>query len=287
MRELGRQKVCRLFDKIAPIGARDNDWLRLTGDDQRQVQSVRWSVAMRRFLLVAVMCGAASVAAGGRYAGPAVSSRQLHRRAEHRQGQLAGLLRRRPGRATAPADLEAVATAPTATCKRPSCRRPASVTIWLPLPAARTATRTGFGGFVGYNSQWEDVVVGVEANYIHGGFRVRLQTRSGCTYNPDLSIQQPDPFERGREALRFRLAARPRRLCHGMLPALCVCSAPASAARPSIAPFRPYRRHPVLPAIRPPTQQDQAGLRILRRPRRRRDAGGRACSCAPNTNITA
>lgn len=29
---------------------------------------------------------------------------------------------------------------------------------------------TGFGGFAGYNSQWDDVVVGVEASYIHGKF---------------------------------------------------------------------------------------------------------------------
>jgi outer membrane immunogenic protein len=28
----------------------------------------------------------------------------------------------------------------------------------------------GFGGFVGYNSQWTDVVVGVELNYTHGKF---------------------------------------------------------------------------------------------------------------------
>src|SRR5215208_7477769 len=43
-----------------PIGARDNHWLRLTGDDHRQVQSVRWSVAMRRLLMVAAMCGVVS-----------------------------------------------------------------------------------------------------------------------------------------------------------------------------------------------------------------------------------
>ena len=30
---------------------------------------------------------------------------------------------------------------------------------------------TGYGAFVGYNSQWDDVVVGFEANYIHDGFR--------------------------------------------------------------------------------------------------------------------
>jgi outer membrane immunogenic protein len=28
----------------------------------------------------------------------------------------------------------------------------------------------GFGGFLGYNSQWSDVVVGVELNYMHGKF---------------------------------------------------------------------------------------------------------------------
>ena len=28
----------------------------------------------------------------------------------------------------------------------------------------------GFGGFAGYNSQWDDVVVGVEFNYMHGKF---------------------------------------------------------------------------------------------------------------------
>src|SRR5262245_7451010 len=34
-----------------------NDWLRLTGDDQRERQSVSWSVAMRRLMLAAAMAG--------------------------------------------------------------------------------------------------------------------------------------------------------------------------------------------------------------------------------------
>jgi opacity protein-like surface antigen len=29
---------------------------------------------------------------------------------------------------------------------------------------------TGFGGFVGYNAQWDDAVIGVEASYLHGEF---------------------------------------------------------------------------------------------------------------------
>lgn len=33
-----------------------------------------------------------------------------------------------------------------------------------------SARTTGYGGFVGYNSQWDDIVVGVEASYLHGHF---------------------------------------------------------------------------------------------------------------------
>lgn len=33
-----------------------------------------------------------------------------------------------------------------------------------------SARTTGFGGFAGYNSQWDDVIVGLEASYLHGGF---------------------------------------------------------------------------------------------------------------------
>jgi outer membrane immunogenic protein len=41
---------------------------------------------------------------------------------------------------------------------------------WQPLGQAHS-TNGGYGAFAGYNSQWDDVIVGVEANYLHGGFR--------------------------------------------------------------------------------------------------------------------
>jgi opacity protein-like surface antigen len=55
------------------------------------------------------------------------------------------------------------------------------------LPIAQSNT-TGFGGFVGYNSQWDDVVLGFEANYIHDGIR-SISDSVGVRYQPDLSFQ--------------------------------------------------------------------------------------------------
>lgn len=37
--------------------------------------------------------------------------------------------------------------------------------------SSKTSSRqTTFGGFAGYNSQWDDVVIGIEGNYMHGRF---------------------------------------------------------------------------------------------------------------------
>jgi opacity protein-like surface antigen len=39
------------------------------------------------------------------------------------------------------------------------------------LGLGKESKRTsGFGGFAGYNSQWDDVVIGVEMSYLHGAF---------------------------------------------------------------------------------------------------------------------
>ncbi len=54
---------------------------------------------------------------------------------------------------------------------------------WLSLPSAHDS-RTGFGGFVGYNWQWEDVVLGLEGNYIHDGFRSTANSVRGRSITP-------------------------------------------------------------------------------------------------------
>lgn len=49
-------------------------------------------------------------------------------------------------------------------------QREMSVSQWG-LGIGRTqATTTGFGGFAGYNSQWDDIVIGLEGSYLHGNF---------------------------------------------------------------------------------------------------------------------
>lgn len=43
------------------------------------------------------------------------------------------------------------------------------VSSW-PVLGKESRSKYGFGGFAGYNAQWDDVVLGFEANYTHGKF---------------------------------------------------------------------------------------------------------------------
>jgi outer membrane immunogenic protein len=36
-----------------------------------------------------------------------------------------------------------------------------------PIGKVNTAKNTGFGGFIGYNAQWDDAVVGIDVSYLH------------------------------------------------------------------------------------------------------------------------
>ena len=57
----------------------------------------------------------------------------------------------------------------------------------------------GGGAFAGYNSQWDDVVVGIEANYLHGGLRASSSSPGVTVVNnitavtsSNLSVQVSD-----------------------------------------------------------------------------------------------
>ncbi len=140
---------------------------------------------MRRFLLVAVMCGAASVAQaadmpdlpflrGGLTDG--LSSARVNW-----QGFYVG------GQASYGSTTSNVAPGAN-TDLQSSFIPPNGINYnWPSLPSAHSNT-TGFGGFAGYNSQWEDVVLSLEANYIHDGIR-SISDSVGVFRNPDLSIQ--------------------------------------------------------------------------------------------------
>lgn len=52
---------------------------------------------------------------------------------------------------------------------------------WQPLGQAHSIN-VGYGAFAGYNWQWDDVVLGLEANYLHGAFR-SFSNSTGFTYN--------------------------------------------------------------------------------------------------------
>ena len=53
---------------------------------------------------------------------------------------------------------------------------------WQPLGWASTSN-TGYGAFAGYNWQWEDAVIGIEGNYLHGAIG-SYSSSTGYTYGP-------------------------------------------------------------------------------------------------------
>ena len=157
---------------------------------------------------------------GGRYAGPAVSPRQLHRGPDQRQGQLAGLLCRRPGELRL-GHFEGGARRQQRPAIDASFRRPTSATIgnrWQ-TPTATPPALAALSDTIRSGTTSSSVSRRITSMTESARFRIRW----GCAIRPTRHAPKPDPFERDRETLGFRLAAHPRRLRHGMLPAISVC----------------------------------------------------------------
>jgi opacity protein-like surface antigen len=145
--------------------ARDNDWLRLTSDDRR-VQKLDWSVAMRRLLLAAMMLGVVTSARaadlpflrGGftdGYSRPIVNWQGVYAGAQGSWGSVNSNL---------PGNINRDMQASFDQSPPPGIRY-----NWGSTGIAHKING-GYGAFVGYNSQWDDVVIGIEGNYIHDNF---------------------------------------------------------------------------------------------------------------------
>ena len=199
---------------------------------------------MRRFLLVAVMCGAAGVAQAAdmpdlpflRGSFTELSATSVNWQGFYLGGHAAygtsnmnftGATRTVAARLMDGLEMEQVQR----------------ISEW-PIMGKVSTHGEGFGGFFGYNSQWSDVVIGLELNYTHGKFG-GSQTGSmsrfftlpsgytvGATYEGTARMNISDMG-----TLRARAAYAVR-----FVPALCVRRHRAGAGR--YHPHRPRLRNP-------------------------------------------
>src|SRR5882757_6047956 len=127
-----------------------------------------WSVAMRQFLLAAVMFGAVSTAhaadlpflRGGFTDG-------LSKTTTNWQGFYAG---GQGGLGTT--DMDFTNTTSTLVQRllfNTAILSDGGLATW-PMNTPASVHGNAYGAFAGYNWQWDDVVVGIELNYMHGKF---------------------------------------------------------------------------------------------------------------------
>jgi outer membrane immunogenic protein len=150
-----------MLSKAIPTTRRDNDWLRLTSDDRARSRVFDRSVAMRRFFLAAVMLGAVSGAQAAdmpdflRGTLPASGAPTRNWEGWYAGGQV--------GESWTNTDYGRTAiTQSNDLFRNTVLQDPASQ---LNLFGKVNGLSSGFGGFVGRNWQFDDVVLGVEANY--------------------------------------------------------------------------------------------------------------------------
>src|ERR1700751_4327526 len=127
-----------------------------------------WSVAMRRFLLAAVMCGAMSTAnaadlpilRGGFTDG--LSTTTVNWQGFYVGGQA--------GYGSADENFTGSNPKMIAALLDHNVIQEMQVSTWNLGLGKVSARSSAFGAFGGYNWQWDDVILGVEASYMHGSF---------------------------------------------------------------------------------------------------------------------
>ena len=97
------------------------------------------------------------------------------------------------------------------------------VSSW-PLGGKVSVRGTGFGGFVGYNSQWDSVVLGLEFSYLHGKFGGSQSDSMSRSFVDGLGYTDNVTYQASAHDGDFRHGdvSRPRRLCGRIVPALYV-----------------------------------------------------------------
>jgi outer membrane immunogenic protein len=162
----------QLSGKISSNGPHENDWLRLTGDDQRKFQSMRWSVVMRRFLLVAIMCGAAAGAQAADLPDlPILRGAVTDGMSTSRVNWQGVYIGGQGGYGSSDENFNgSTSNMIAALLANTTIESEMHVSQWNLGLGKQSARTSGYGGFAGYNSQWTDVVVGLEASYLHGSF---------------------------------------------------------------------------------------------------------------------
>src|SRR6186997_2937872 len=132
---------------------------------------LRWSVVMRRFLLAAVMYGAASVAQAADMPdlpflrGSVIEG--LNSRVNWQGFYVGG----QAGYGSSDAKFSGSNGSMLATLLDHNVIQEMQVSQWNLGLRGQSTRSSAFGAFAGYNSQWDDVVVGLEVSYMHGKFR--------------------------------------------------------------------------------------------------------------------
>lgn len=61
-----------------------------------------------------------------------------------------------------------------------------------PALGSASARGLGWGAFAGYNSQWDDVVIGIEGNYVHSGLDAFTTSTNGVPITSSATIRSTD-----------------------------------------------------------------------------------------------
>jgi len=132
---------------------------------------VGWSVAMRRFLLVAMVCGGVTGAQAADMPDlPFLRGSFSEGLSAARTNWDGFYVGGQAGYGSSDAKFSGSNANMLATLLDHNVIQQMQVSQWNLGLAGQSARSSAFGAFAGYNSQWDDVVIGLEVSYMHGSF---------------------------------------------------------------------------------------------------------------------